>query len=213
MEDKIILTIGRQFGSGGRIIGKKLAELFGIGYYDKELITIAAQESGLSEDIFKKADERTSSSLSYALNTGYSYMGMYLPYTDILSNDGLFMLQSETIRNLAAKESCVLVGRCADYILRDDPALVSFFILDSKEERIRRIREYQEMSEEQAKELMVKTDKSRAAYYNYYTNKSWGAASSYHLSVNVSVLGIDETALLMKDFVERKLNRKPPHFG
>lgn len=213
MDQKIILTIGRQFGSGGREIGQKLAKALGIAYYDKELMAVAAKESGLCEEVFEKADERASSGLAYAFTMGYSYMGMFTPYTDILSNDGLFKLQSDAIRTLAEKESCILVGRCADYILRDDPACLSFFIHSSMESRIQRIVERQEVTVEQAKELMNKTDKSRAAYYNYYTNKSWGVVSSYNFSIDASVLGVDETVVFMKSFVERRLSLRPPHFG
>lgn len=122
MDNKIILTIGRQFGSGGREIGQKLAKELGIGYYDKQLMALAAKESGLSEEFFEKADERASSGLAYAFTMGYSYMGLFPPYADVLSNDRLFLYQSDTIRNLAEKGSCVIVGRCAlTYILRDDP--------------------------------------------------------------------------------------------
>lgn len=213
MDNKIILTIGRQFGSGGREVGQKLAKALGIAYYDKELMAIAAKESGLSEEFFEKADERASSGLSYAFTMGYSYMGMFTPYNDILSNDGLFKFQSDAIRKLAAEQSCVLVGRCADYILRDDPDCLSFFIHTTPEHRIQRIIERQDITVEQAKELMMKTDKSRAAYYNYYTNKEWGVASSYNFSIDVSVLGVDETVGFIKDFVERKMNKRPPHFG
>lgn len=213
MENKILLTIGRQFGSGGRLIGQQLAKELGVGYYDKEILTVAAKESGLSEEVFEKADERTASSLSYALTTGYSYMGMYMPYTDYLSNDGLFRLQSDAIHKLAEKESCVLVGRCADYILREDPALISLFIHDSKENRITRVKKYQNVTDEEAKELITKTDKSRAAYYNYYTNKTWGASCAYNLSIDVSVLGIEETVSMIKDFIERKQRSQIPHFG
>lgn len=213
MDQKITLTIGRQFGSGGREIGQKLAKALGIAYYDKELMAVAAKESGLCEEVFEKADERASSGLAYAFTMGYSYMGMFTPYTDILSNDGLFKLQSDAIRTLAEKESCILVGRCADYILRDDPACLSFFIHSCMESRIQRIVERQQVTVEQAKELMNKTDKSRAAYYNYYTNKSWGVASSYNFSIDASVLGVDETVAFMKSFVERRLSLRPPHFG
>lgn len=131
----------------------------------------------------------------------------------MLSNDRLFLYQSDTIRNLAEKGSCVIVGRCADYILRDDPDCLSFFIHNNKESRIQRIVESQDLTVEQAEELMLKTDKSRAAYYNYYTNKEWGVASTYDFSINVSVLGVDETVAFMKQFVERKMNNRPPHFG
>ncbi len=214
MSNKIILTIGRQFGSGGREVGKKLATELGIGYYDKELMAIAAKESGLAEDFFAKADEQTSNRMAYALNTGYTYMGGgYMPYANILSNDGLFKLQSDAIRNLAETESCVIVGRCADYILRDDPALISLFIHDTTESRIRRIIAGEKVTEETAKEMMVKTDKSRAAYYNYYTNKTWGASASYHFSINLSLLGVDESVAFIKELVERKCNLRLPHFG
>lgn len=213
MDNKIILTIGRQFGSGGREVGKKLAKELGIAYYDKELMAVAARESGLSEEFFEKADERASSGLAYAFTMGYSYMGMFTPYNDILSNDGLFKFQSDAIRKLAAEQSCVLVGRCADYILRDDLDCLSFFIHTTPEHRVQRIIERQHLTVEQAKELMSKTDKSRAAYYNYYTNKEWGVASSYNFSIDVSVLGVDETVEFIKTFVERKMNKRPPHFG
>ena len=188
MDNKIILTIGRQFGSGGREVGQKLAKELGIGYYDKELMALAAKESGLSEEFFEKADEKASSGLAYAFTMGYSYMGLFPPYADVLSNDRLFLYQSDTIRNLAEKGSCVIVGRCADYILRDNPDCLSFFIHNNKENRIQRIIESQNLTVEQAEELMLKTDKSRAAYYNYYTNKEWGVASTYNFSIDVSVL-------------------------
>ena len=137
----------------------------------------------------------------------------FTPYNDILSNDGLFKIQSDAIRKLAETESCVLVGRCADYILRDDPACLSFFIHSSVESRVQKTVERHGVTVEEAKNMMEKTDKSRAAYYNYYTNKTWGMASSYNFSIDVSVLGIDETVEFMKSFIERRLNKRPSHFG
>ena len=211
--DKIILTIGRQFGSGGREIGQKLSEALGIAYYDKELLSAAAKESGLCEEVFARADERASSGMSYAFSMGFSYMGILTPYNDILSNDELFRIQSDAIRNIAEKESCILVGRCADYILRDNPACISFFIHNTMENRIQRLVEGLNITVEEAKEKISKIDKSRAAYYNYYTNKVWGMASSYNFSIDASVLGIDETVAFMKSFVEKKLEKCPPQFG
>lgn len=214
MNKKVIVTIGRQFGSGGREIGQKLAKALGIAYYDKELITLAAKESGLCEEVFEKADEQTSINMPYAFTMGYSaFMGIYSPYNDILSNDGLFKIQSDAIRSLAEKESCVLVGRCADYILRDDPDCLSFFIHNNTENRIHRIIESQQVTVEQARELMAKTDKSRAAYYNYYTNKTWGASASYNFSIDVSILGVEETVAFIKNFIDKRLSVGPPHFG
>ena len=213
MDRKIIITIGRQFGSGGREIGKKLSEAFEIPYYDKELLTEASKESGICEEVFEKADELASNSLSYAMSMGFSYMGNFAPYSDVLSNDGLFKIQSDAIRKIAAKGSCVLVGRCADYILRDDPAMISVFIHNSKEVRIKRIVAALPVTSDQAEELMEKRDKSRASYYNYYTNKTWGASKSYDLSIDASVLGIDETVAFIKMLIEKHLQSLPPHFG
>jgi cytidylate kinase len=204
MDQTMILTIGRQFGSGGRIIGKKLADTFGIAYYDKELFLLASRESGLCRDVFERADEKAADRLAYVFSRGLSYMGTYTPQLDILSNEGLFKIQSDAIRKLAGTESCVIVGRCADYILRDHPNLISFFIHGALENRIRQVVERQQVSAEQARELILKTDKSRAAYYDYYTNKTWGKASSYHLSIDASVLGIDDTVAFMKSFVEKR---------
>jgi len=213
MDNKVILTIGRQFGSGGREVGEKLAKALHITYYDKELLAEAAKESGFNRELFEKADECTTSGLQYAVSLGFSYMGMMTPYPDILSNDGLFRLQSEAIRKIADRESCVLVGRCADYILRDYKGLISFFIHNTTENRIERIIEQLGLMPEQAKDLMLRTDKSRAAYYNYFTNKVWGASASYDLSIDVSVLGLDESVKYMMDFVLRKMDSIPPHFG
>lgn len=204
MKTKIRIAIGRQFGSGGYEVGHRLAELLEISFYDKELLVIAAKESGLNKAFFEKADERSTHGLSYAFSLGLPYMGMFTPYTDILSNDGLFKLQSDTIRNVANKQSCVLVGRCADYILRDDPNCLSVFIHSPLENRTERTMERYKLSREEAEELNSKTDKQRAAYYNYYTNKKWGSALSYHLSIDVSILGIEGTALFIKELIMKK---------
>ncbi|MDD4515085.1 cytidylate kinase-like family protein [Massilibacteroides sp.] len=204
MKNKIKITIGRQFGSGGYDIGQKLAELLGISFYDKELLVLAAKESGLNKAFFEKADERSTQGLSYAFSVGLPYMGMFTPYTDILCNDGLFKLQSDTIRNLAKKQSCVIVGRCADYILRDDPNCFNVFIHCPSGIRKMRIMDKFKIKEDQAVELMTKKDKERAAYYNYYTNKKWGSAMSYHLTIDSSILGVEETAVYIKDFILKK---------
>ncbi|MDR1403829.1 MAG: cytidylate kinase-like family protein [Tannerellaceae bacterium] len=203
MGNPFILTIGRQFGSGGRIIGKKLADTLGISFYDNELITLAAKESGLCPEVFERADEKASSGLAHACNAGLSYVSLYAPYADILSNEGLFKIQSDAIRKLSLRESCVIVGRCADYILRDDPRCISLFIHDKMANRVRRVASRQQLAAEQARELIARTDKSRAAYYDYFTNKTWGLAASYNFSIDVSVLGIDPTVDFIKNMLER----------
>lgn len=207
MKKGIKITIGRQFGSGGYDIGHKLAELLNVSFYDKELLVLAAKESGLNKTFFEKADERSIHGVSYAFSMGLPYMGMFTPYTDILSNDGLFRLQSDTIRRLAGKESCVIVGRCADYILRNDPDCLSVFVHSPAEIRIERVMKAFNLDREHANELMLKKDKERIAYYGYYTNKKWGDAKSYDLSVDASVLGIEGTTLFIKEFLERKYAR------
>ncbi|MDR2814982.1 MAG: cytidylate kinase-like family protein [Prevotellaceae bacterium] len=206
MKKRVIISIGRQFGSGGRLIGQKLAKDLAIACYDKELLAEAAKESGLCGEVFEKADERTSSGLPYVFSIGFPNLGVYTPYPDILSNERLFLLQSNAIRSIVDKgESCVLVGRCADYVLRDNPDLLSFFIHNKPENRLKAIAELHHVSNGEAKEMMRKADKSRAAYYKYYTDKEWGMSSSYHFSIDVSLLGIDDTVALIEAIVEKKL--------
>ncbi len=213
-DNRMVITIGRQFGSGGHEIGKRLAEYFQIAFYDKELITVASTESGLCPEFFEKADERASHGLSYAFALGFPFFGNISPYNDYLSNDTLFKIQSDTIRKIAAENSCIIVGRCADYILREDPRCVNVFIHSSLEKRIERIVERSQITVEEAKTLIEKTDKSRAGFYNYYSNKTWGAASSYHLSIDFCSLDIEETVNFISRFVCMKLGieEKPRYY-
>lgn len=203
MEKKIIITIGREFGSGGRQIGKQLADLLGIEYYDKELIYLASKESGLCTEFFEKADEKKSGSLLQAFALGFSMNNTGFISNDFLSNESLFKIQADVIRQLATQKSCIFVGRCADYILRDEKYCTNLFIHSNPEDRIKRIKERHQISEQEAGELMRKTDKSRASYYNYYTDKTWGVASSYDLTINSSILGLEKTVEFIKTFIER----------
>ncbi len=206
MEDrKVIITIGRQFGSGGRVIGHKLAERLGIAYYDKELITLASKESGICGEFFEKADEKASNSLLKAFTMGFSLNSTIFQNNDYLSNESLFQIQSDVIRKVAAEKSCILVGRCADYILRDNKDCLSVFISASLEDRIRRAMEYNDkLKASDAEEFLRKADKSRASYYNYYTDKTWGAADSYDLCINSSYLGIDKTIDYILSFLQAR---------
>lgn len=201
---KIIVTIGRQFGSGGRTIGKRIAERLGIAYYDRELINLASKESGICGEFFEKADEKTSGGLLKAFALGFSMNSAIFQCNDYLSNESLFQIQSDVIRKVAAEGSCVLVGRCADYILRDDPDCVHVFISARMEDRIRRALEYnKDLTEKDAEDTVRKADKSRASYYNYYTDKVWGAAESYDLCVNSSLYGLEETVDYILSFLKR----------
>lgn len=201
--EKVIVTIGRQFGSGGRTIGKKLAERLGIAYYDKELINLASKESGICGEFFEKADEKTSGSLLKALAMGFTMNNAIFQSNDYLSNESLFRIQSDVIRKVAAEGSCILVGRCADYILREEQHCFNIFISASMEDRIRRAKEYNHTDEKEAAELIRKADKSRASYYNYYTDKIWGAAESYDLCINSSCHGVDKTVDFILAFIDK----------
>lgn len=204
MKENYIITIGRQLGSGGREIGQKLSACLGISFYDKELIRIASQESGIKEDIFEKVDEKKRFSLFGGLLglRSSAENEIYLNY--YLTNETLFKIQSDVIRSLAEQKSCLFVGRCADYILKENPRCLNVFISADLNDRIKRVAENQHLQEEKAKDYIEKTDKKRAGYYNYFSGKVWGAAESYHLCINSSALGIDETVSLICQFAEKR---------
>lgn len=205
MNNKFVINIGRQLGSGGREIGEMLASQFGISFYDKELIQLASKESGLGKEFFEEVDEKKSHSFLRGLLGFRTYVSNEVYADNYLSNETFFKIQSDIIRKLAEEKSCVFVGRCADYILRDHPRCVNVFITADTKDRVERVSGYQQLTAEKAQEVIEKTDKKRSEYYNYFSNKVWGAAESYHLSINSSVLGIDGTVAFIRRFVEQKL--------
>ncbi|MCP3894695.1 MAG: cytidylate kinase-like family protein [Bacteroides sp.] len=207
MSTNYVINIGRQLGSGGKEIGEKLASRMGIGFYDKELINLASEESGLCREFFEKADEKASQSIIGGLfGMRFPFISdSSIPYTNCLSNDALFKIQSDVIRRLASERSCLFVGRCADYILREHPRCVNIFISSSPQERMARLCRIHSIAEEEAEEMMNKSDKKRSEYYNYYSYKTWGSASTYHLCVDSSALGIEATVLFIEEFVAKKL--------
>ena len=195
MKTNTIITIGRQYGSAGRQIGRVLAEELGIKCYDKELLERAAKESGLCEELFENHDEKPTNSFLYSLvmdtySFGYSSAG----FTDMPMNHKVFLAQFEAIKKLAAEGPCVMVGRCADYALADNKDCFSVFVHADLDWRINRIAGKYNKTPKEAKDMITKTDKSRASYYNYYTNKKWGAAAGYSLCVDSGVLGIEGAA-------------------
>lgn len=202
-----IINIGRQLGSGGREIGKALAQHYEIAYYDKELIRIAAEESGLSPEIFEKADEHNQHSLLGGLfGIRFPFVGDNgVAHDNYLSNDTLFKIQSDVLRKLAAQGSSLFVGRCADYILREEPCCINLFISASTEDRIQRIMHYYEIKEEaKALSMIEEADQKRADYYNFYSLKEWGHSTSYDLCINSSALGIEGTISFIEDFVDKR---------
>ncbi|MDY0303872.1 MAG: cytidylate kinase-like family protein [Sphaerochaeta sp.] len=201
MSTETVFTIGRQFGSGGRKVGKTLAEKLGIPFYDKELIAISARDSGLSEELFANADEKATSSIFYSLVMGnYPMASGALGVTEMPLNDQLFLIQSKTIKRLASLGPCVIVGRCADYILREQANVINIFIHAKLADRVKRATEVYEIAAGKAEDVCLKTDKQRANFYNYYSDRKWGMCRTYDLSLDSGMLGIEGCAELIMQF-------------
>ena len=192
MKGNLVITIGRQCGSNGKILGQKIAEKLGVKCYDKELLNLAAKNSGLCEELFETHDEKPTSSFLYSLVMDtYSLGYTTSAYMDMPINHKIFLAQFDTIKQLANEESCVIVGRCADYALADYPNTVTVFISGDDPDKIANLKHRHNLDDAKAKDVMVKTDKKRASYYNYYSSKKWGDSRSYDLCVNSSAVGID----------------------
>ena len=199
-----IYTIGREFGSGGREVGEKLAAKRGIKLYDKELLQQAAKDSGFCEEIFENHDEKPTNSFLYSLVMDtYSVSGYSAaPFLDMPLNHKVFLAQFETIKKIAEKESCVIVGRCADYALSDNPDCINIFIHADLDVRIKNVSRNLNITENKARDIINKTDKQRASYYNYYTSKKWGDSKSYNLSLDAGKLGTDNCVEMILKFRE-----------
>lgn len=198
-----IITIGRQFGSAGREIGEKVAANLGIPCYDKELLSRAAKESGFCEEMIQNHDERPTNSFLYNLVMDtYSFGYNSSAFVDMPISHKVFLAQFDTIKKIADEGPCVIVGRCADYALADYKNVLNLFIFADDEAKTKRIMEKYNLSESKALEMIVKKDKQRQSYYNYYSSKKWGRADSYDLCINSSVLGVDGTVKLITQYIE-----------
>lgn len=200
-----IITIGRQFGSGGREIGEMLAKQYGIKCYDKELLSRAAKESGFCEEMIQNHDERPTNSFLYNLVMDtYSFGYNASSFVDMPISHKVFLAQFDTIKKIAEEGPCVIVGRCADYALSDFDNVLNIFIHADEEAKIKRIKERfaDVKTDEQARDMMNKKDKQRQSYYNYYSSKKWGRSDSYDLSINSSILGIEGTVKFISQYVE-----------
>ncbi len=204
----MIITIGRQLGSGGLEIGRRLAERLNLAFYDKELLIEAARHSGICPECFQQVDEQAKRTFG-----GVGIFGMRFPfvsdgntsYNSMISGDNLFLIQSETIVKLAENEQgAVFVGRCADYVLRERNDVVSVFITANEEDRVKRLCNRKGCTEAEARDMMKKVDKQRAAYYDYYASREWGVASSYDICINSSLLGIEGTVEAIINIVTQK---------
>lgn len=198
MENHLIITIGRQYGSGGREIGRKLALRLGIPFYDRELISRAAKKTGFSEELFEQLDRRATNSLLYSLtmfgSTGLNGMSL---------TDQLFLAQANIIREIAENGPAVLVGRCADHILREYENRFDFFITGSLDDRLQRIQTHDdyELSGKSPRAALEKMDKQRSTYYNYYTGKVWGRSDHYDLCINAGRLGVDNSMEIILSYI------------
>lgn len=198
-----IITIGRQFGSAGREIGEKVAAYFGIKCYDKELLTRAAKESGFCEEMIQNHDERPTNSFLYNLVMDtYSFGYNSSAFVDMPISHKVFLAQFDTIKKIADEGACIIVGRCADYALADRDNVVNLFIYGDEEVKVARIMQKYNLSQAKAKDMIIKKDKQRQSYYNYYSSKKWGRADSYDLCINSSVLGIEGTVKLIIQYIE-----------
>ena len=195
--EQYVITISRQFGSMGRSIARELSEILGIEFLDRDIVEATAKRMGLPVSVISDEEESMKSTFfrrQYPLGMGMSSL-----------KDEIFLTQKNIIRDFAAKGSCIIVGRCADYILREHPRCANVFISASKEDRIARLCAMHHIDAEAAEEMIEKADKRRSEYYNYYSYKTWGAAATYHLCVDSSSLGIEETVRFVEEFVAKKL--------
>ena len=205
MANNTIITIGRQYGSGGHDIGKQLAEELSVPFYDKALLERAAKDSGLCQEIFENHDEKPTNSFLYSLVMDtYSLGYTTSSFSEMPLNHKIFLAQFDAIKNIAKEGPCVIVGRCADYALAEFPNVVNVFLHADLQDRIVRIARRHDLTDAKAKDLIIKTDKRRASYYNYYTSKKWGDAAGYDLSLNTATLGIDGTIHMIREFVAYK---------
>ncbi len=202
---KTIITIGRQYGSGGREVGKLVSEALNIPFYDEELVDMAAKTSNIHPDVAKKADERATDSLLYALITNGGLRGVSDAMTyEMPVNDKIYISQSKAIKELAEKGSCIFVGRCADSVLAGTENLLRVFIYSDMDSKIERISRIYSLTHKQAKDKIVKTEKTRRTYYNYYTDNKWGDISGYDLCINTGLFGTEGAAEIIKDYILKR---------
>ncbi len=203
-----VITIGRELGSGGKAIGQMMAQKLNIPVYDSRLIEMAAEESGLAPRIFKKADEVSNkgllSSAMRTINSPFATLSNF--YTNSVSNESLFQVQTEIIMKKAETENCIIVGRCADYILREHPRHLSIFVRANFNDRVKFVSEREVMTREQAIELIDKIDNQRSKYHDFYSETNWGDSRAYDICVNSSILGLEKTAGFLLEYAKSALN-------
>lgn len=203
---KYVISIGRQLGSGGKEIAEKLSKKLNVQVYDKKILEAAAQESGLDADTFENADEKESSTfLEHFIALRDSISSYFAGQDSCMNSDRLFQIQSEAIRNIAERESCITIGRCSEYILRDHPNMISIFVTADSDDRVKRIMKSKGLSKAEAAEFIEKGDRKRKSYHDYYATTEWGVARHYDLCINSSRLGIDGTVEFIYEYAKQRL--------
>lgn len=199
-----VITITRQFGSGGREIGKKLAEAYGILFYDNEIISRAAKDTGFAEAAFERAEDKASNSLLYSIAMGMNvFSSQDVGFSGLSLDDRIFLAQSKVIRNVAKEGPCVIVGRCADYILKNQENVVNLFIRATLDFRIKRAIEVEGIPKEKSAEMVMKKDKSRANYYKYHSGERWDNVLNYDFAIRSDLCGIDGTVACLKAYLDQ----------
>jgi len=201
--DHYVITIARGYGSGGKTMGKMLAEELGIHFYDRELLRLASDESGINEDLFGRADEQLKQSLLFRVARN-EYKGQLIPpdSEDFVSNDNLFNYQAKVIKEIAERESCVIVGRCADFILKDKDSVIKIFVHASFTDCVARLESMFSLPQRELEKKVLATDKRRAEYYKYYTGRNWEDAKNYDLCLNSQQLGFDKCVQIIKNYLD-----------
>ena len=201
---KTVITIARSYGSGGRTLGKLLPEQLGINCYDREILRMASDASGINEALFGQADERLKRSPLFGILKKNPYKGGVIPpeNSDFVSDDNLFNYQAKVIKELAAQESCVIIGRCADYVLRDDPDVIKLYFCAPKKDCVARVMNQNGLSEKEAERRIEKIDKYRAEYYRYYTGRDWNDARNYNFCLDTTSMSYEKLVEVVKNFIQ-----------
>ena len=201
---KTVITIARSYGSGGRALGKLLAEQLGINCYDREILRMASEASGINEALFGQADERMKRSPLFGILKKNPYKGGVIPpeNSDFVSDDNLFNYQAKVIKELAAQESCVIIGRCADYLLRDDPDVIKLYFCAPKKDCVARVMNQNGLSEKEAERRIEKIDKYRAEYYRYYTGRDWNDARNYNFCLDTTSMSYEKLVEVVTNFIQ-----------
>ena len=202
MNDHLIISLNRTYGSGGRELGKILSEQMGLHVYNKDIVELAADKSGIRKEYFERVDEKPTDSFLYTLATNaLSFASSINPYDNTLSSEKLFNQQADVIREIADKEDCIIIGRCAGHILREMPRCITVYLTADMDFRIQRVMGYENCDRQQAEKSIKATDKSRENYFGYYTGKEWTACATYDLSIDTSVIGLEGAAKLIQDYI------------